>query len=598
MSTTQKTHLGIVLAGAVTAGAFTAGAIDYIVNTLNQWELAYKNDKRNVVPKPNVVIDVLTGASAGSIAAAVTTLGLSINSLPFVEDVNSETASKNLLYDTWVNLGLEENQNMIDLLLSLNDIKNKDNEVVINSLLNTSFIDNMMNKLVNRVNDYLEQNYSNPEKTTLLPNFVNPNLEILMTLSNLRGIPIDLYFSSEKDKVGHSMTYHKAYALFEYGKKYYDPHSEAAILPFNIRNEQHVKVFLRSARASGAFPIGLKSIPFNKVNNAYIKANIKRLFGNENNIEPRLSKEGYDFIAVDGGMTNNEPLAEALKSLKTKGENYRMILVDPFPSYIKPDKKYDTTKSSIYSILPQLITTLRDQAIFKENDIIDLFKENTKKHMIWPTRSDKNGNSLPNAIACGALEGFSGFLDKKFRVHDYRLGQKNAQSFIRKYFYTEITNTSHFSPEFINRFAIKDDEKGIYKVPIIPDYTIQNKNQLNGTAVFSPSLKNELEPYPVVDVKPMIEQIELPLQKRIRKIVDVSFNQFKKEKFDTRQTYIHSLISDRNSKSIPEEIFNSILKKTGDFFMNLIGKNLLSKSITRKAIDILIKELDDFKLIK
>lgn len=216
----EKLHLGVVLAGAVTAGAFTAGVIDYLVNTLRNWEKEYEKDPNNV-PKPNVVLDVLTGASAGSIAAAVTTLGLGTNNLPFVEDVHSPDASKNILFDTWVNLGLKPEEDVLDTLLSLDDIAEDESEL--RSMLNTSFIERMVETLIKRVKE---------SEVIDLPNYVNPDLEILMTLSNLRGLPIDLRFSGS-DKFGHSMTYHKAYALFQYGKE--NDNGEHDKLNFNVK---------------------------------------------------------------------------------------------------------------------------------------------------------------------------------------------------------------------------------------------------------------------------------------------------------------------------------------------------------------------------
>ncbi len=43
----QKTlHLGICMAGAISAGAYTAGVIDYLLESLENWEKAKKLPKR------------------------------------------------------------------------------------------------------------------------------------------------------------------------------------------------------------------------------------------------------------------------------------------------------------------------------------------------------------------------------------------------------------------------------------------------------------------------------------------------------------------------------------------------------------------------
>jgi len=49
------------------------------------------------------------------------------------------------------------------------------------------------------------------------------------------------------------------------------------------------------------------------------------------------------------------------------------------------------------------------------------------------------------ALACGALGGFSGFLSEKFRSHDYLLGRRNCQEFLRSHFRVPATTSPLFS---------------------------------------------------------------------------------------------------------------------------------------------------------
>jgi len=97
-----KFHLGITM-----AGAYTAGAIDYLFEALRRWE-DEKRNSRGPVPPHEIQIDVIGGASAGGITAALTGLAC-FTGLDSVNDF--EKASKpdykprNLLFDAWVNLG-------------------------------------------------------------------------------------------------------------------------------------------------------------------------------------------------------------------------------------------------------------------------------------------------------------------------------------------------------------------------------------------------------------------------------------------------------------------------------------------------------------
>lgn len=391
------------------------------------------------------------------------------------------------------------------------------------------------------------------------------------------------------------MSYHKAYASFQYGKKQEEDNFHPDKLPLDIENDNHLKLFLNCARASGAFPIGLKSVAFEKIPKSYIDANIKRLFGDGINLNPRIEEE-YKFLAVDGGMTNNEPIAEALKSLKEKGKHHKLLLIDPFPNYIEEETGFNVHKDSIFDVIPQLYKTLRNQTLFKESDIIALFQEGTDKNMIWPTRYDKDRNKHSNAIASGALSGFAGFLNREFRVHDYMLGQKNAQNFLRYYFLTE--NTEGWSDEMIKKFGLKDKNTGEQKVPLIPDFSIKKRTQGNYGIEFSPNIESEkkLPDFPNVGYKQTLVQIEPQLKKRVKQLVKSSFSEFRN--LEKPQETLHPLVQERNKKFLFHSARTWLRKQAGNLFMSVVGVNLITKTITNKVMNTLITELSDYGLLK
>lgn len=494
----EDIHIGLVLAGAVTAGAYTAGVLDYLLNTLDLWEEEYQKDKESVA-KPNVKIDAITGASAGSIVAAVTLLAMSTKRYENVKDANHQEPGKNLLFDTWVNLGLEPGKSMTDKLFSDSDLKDG-----VKSILNTDWITDLITKLM--------QDWSGMEKHPL-PDYINKELKVLMTLSNLRGIPLELSFSSGSGAIAHTMSYHKAFAYFKLNKTVDD--EDKTTFPLDLERREDVQLLLECSRASGAFPIGLKSVPFTKaVPKEYIEANLGEIF-NGAKINARI-EEPYRFLAVDGGMTNNEPIAEAIRILnprqkKTpldkkindilkegndhglsadaqlvriskaleveKQANKPIIMIDPFPNYSFPEAKNAPLPDKVLNekylndalmkVVPKLYETLRNQVLFKESDIGDLFNNDSQKGMIWPTRSIDKDN-YRNAIASAALGGFAGFFRREFLKHDYMLGQKNCRSFLRNYFYSDLKE-SDWPPVMIEKFEFLS-EKGEKSLPLIPDY--------------------------------------------------------------------------------------------------------------------------------
>jgi len=579
----NKIHIGLVLAGAVTAGAYTAGVLDYLFNTLFIWEMQYEKDPENT-PKPNVIIDIFTGASAGSIVSAVSLIGLATDSLKEVTDPFSKESGNNILFDTWVNFGLCNQDDISQHLFSAEDLK----AGRLDALLNVDFMDHMIDKIVMK---------NRSIKVNILPTFINPNIDILFTLSNLKGIPIDLYFDSNKRKVAHTMSYHKAFAYFQNNK----PDNDDSKLNLDLTDEQSVRFFLKCARASGAFPIGLKSVSFSNIPKDYITANLKRIFGENFKFVPRV-EENYSFTAVDGGMTNNEPIAEALSVIgKEFNKNYKLIMIDPFPNYIpKNPFKTEEVKEDLFHIVPQLISTLRQQASFKEKDISDMFDDNTDKNMIWPTRYDRDNKPLKNTIACGALSGFAGFIHKSFRIHDYMLGRKNCQSFLRYYFHlneAQHPTSSEWTTEMKDKYAFIDTSTKEQMLPIIPDFRIESKLIENSRARFYPYINEDNTKglsFPSIDYQKDIIPLETILNKRAKGIVDISYDYLRKKDDDATIP----IVKKRNELVFIKNFKIKVWKILGYTFMKTVGNRFIARTVSNKLTNIIIEELFKYKLLK
>ncbi len=514
-------RIGLILAGAVTAGCFTAGALDYLFNTLRMWEEAYVEDQRKdpadrlEIPKPSIMIDVIAGASAGSMNAAVALLALL--SRKFESEVKREgksvsieiEAERNLLYQTWVNYLIRLPEDKVDGLLatklfSTSDISGKDSEKV-KSLINAKLIEDVVDEL----KKILKKTGGNE-----LPAFVNSKLEVLMTLSNLRGIPVDLSFGEER---AHRMTYHKAYAHFKRGHS----NEDKGKYSLDFKSDNDIDNFLRCARASGAFPIGLRSVYLSEIEKEYIEINLKKIFQTDS-ITPQVP-DIFEFQAVDGGMTNNEPIGEALRIMKDFGHGEavakKLLMIDPFPSSSEELSREDLEKKdSLLDIVGGLYTTLRNQVRFKENDIKELFTEESKgpkRGMIWPTRFEyvlldgqEKRNEAKPPIATEAIDGFAGFFHHQFRIHDYKLGMKNCQNYLRWFYSQEpkaaaLPEEYKWSEKFKKEFYKRTKRKEGRALPVIldmrefgdPGLTIKEGNgvpdypQIQKSEVFTPELR-------------------------------------------------------------------------------------------------------------
>jgi len=462
----NKFRIGIAMAGAVSAGAYTAGVIDYLLEALERWEQAKKKNRElgpshkdydHSVPMHDVVIDVLGGASAGGMTAAITSLAMFEGMNPVRQPADGQTGNR--LYDSWVNLndGSGPRPEMVTFSqMLLNDDITDGN---IPSLLNSVPVDAIAEKAKN-----IQVNKQPGDPSW--PNYISKDLEVILTICTLRGVPIEINFGSaesdefnkETDPVpAFKMYLHKGIAHFTINPNnhaehlfHLDPNLEAS------RNQ-----LMECAKATGAFPVGLRS-RYMSTPRSYIKAHLKRMFGENININWEAIPENFDFTAVDGGTINNEPFGEVLRVLEERNEadlageettaergleyfpfkNYAILMIDPFPSFEENiDEAMKKELSSVVDVVPQLLGALRRQAMLKESELSKGFTKEHTRAMIFPVRRKKVTEDGVEkevkekyAIACGSLGGFGGFFSKKFRVHDFFLGRKNCQSFLRKHF--------------------------------------------------------------------------------------------------------------------------------------------------------------------
>jgi predicted acylesterase/phospholipase RssA len=96
----QPFRIALNTAGAVSAGAYTAGVLDFLVEALDAWYEARESGQRADIPKHDVVLEALKGASAGGMCAAISAVALQEE---FDHVRNSDPGEKsNRFYKNWV----------------------------------------------------------------------------------------------------------------------------------------------------------------------------------------------------------------------------------------------------------------------------------------------------------------------------------------------------------------------------------------------------------------------------------------------------------------------------------------------------------------
>ncbi|MFP9098994.1 patatin-like phospholipase family protein [Flavobacterium sp. RHBU_24] len=455
MSTTPTFHAGICMAGAISAGAYTAGVMDYLLEALEHWEKAKQlqsEGKLTGIPKHNFMIDVLGGASAGGMTAAITARGLQDQFAPVTTDTvkNEALAKANPLYNAWVNLKETKEQDMMDLLLNTDDIENniENKEKEVRAGLNSNFIKDIASDILDKcVSVKYERRY------------IAKDLDIFTTLTNLRGFSYKVNFKTSSGDRTHHMRMHRDYAFFtldDRAGKIAGTLPDGRI-PVHFSDEKGNSNVLKSAAmGTGAFPVGLESRDLTR-KSTYIKSSkYLNLMKGATGTDYTFLPESDDFLSlnVDGGVINNEPYeiteqlledrreiklreeaklkkaelkkaeqeakaalgaanlgtslteataTEEIKNIEEKEEDSfvmpkmnrsaalfesMVLMIDPFPDDDKKVPEY-IPKKAWRNVLPSIITAMRSQLMMKDEQIKRAYlSDDYTRFLIMPERYD------------------------------------------------------------------------------------------------------------------------------------------------------------------------------------------------------------------
>lgn len=531
----QKTFkLCLTMAGAVSAGAYTAGVMDYLLETLELWERAKKtNRSRGVhhpdydhsIPMHNVEIDVLSGSSAGGICSTLGFLALSDKNFKSCNKDNVD-GKNNVLYKSWVDMGDTPKSSTVDKLLDTSDLKMYKE---IRSLLNSEVIDDLANDAI----------CVREEKP--VPEYASNSLDVILTTTNLRGINflVDFDGSNYDSSKGTIITNHEGFLRYKLMNENFSPgipekESELYYV-LDLKDEDHLEYLKEATLSTAAFPIGLRSREM-KISAEYIKRYPQYLFNKAKGIQPLLPEgDIYTFNSVDGGVINNEPYGIGLKVLKEKNpehiknDRYGVIMIDPFPN---KDHDMGKTDNDILGIAGGLFKSLRNQVMFNQDGIMEALDLSSRtKFLIEPIRHvEKNGfwGRPVSDLASAALGGFGGFLSRDFRHHDFHLGRKNCQVFLRHYFAVaqeDVERRLSVVPtdQTIERFQYAmpaGDPDGKKFFPIIPDMRVLNNFSDKGDLKkYGKDANIQNPPYPKMNFSAFEVRYKKKIKSRVGKLV-------------------------------------------------------------------------------
>lgn len=488
----QPFLIGINMPGAVSAGAYTAGVLDFLIEALDAWYDAKAAGK--AVPMHDVSIEVFSGASAGGMCAAIASVMLQ-GAFEHIHDPN-KTGTTNKFYESWVN--------KIDIreLLKTDDIR-KGGHLV--SLLDCGIID--------EIAEYALHPVAAPQK----PPYISDRLTLFLTLTNVTGIPYSFPDKSTGLGVLREGTLHHADRLrFETVKPGQDSSMPIAKrLPVGQVAEKPDAgawgLLREAAKATGAFPIFLAPRILTRETADYdipMWLSINPSLQQKGQIIPPAWPSNTDTtietLNVDGGVIDNDPFnlahdhlaylnyerkrrdrqavaSETATADEDPNQNPRepeeadaaVISISPFPATFF-FKEASAKDADVTKAIADLASVLVAQSRFFGESLAVIASGTASRYMIAP--SDNHLGPDEPTLQCGTLGAFGGFFERSFRAHDFMLGRRNCQQFLRTQFVLPEGNAiiqdglARMGPsqraEYENNLDKNGRKKGWY--PIIP----------------------------------------------------------------------------------------------------------------------------------
>jgi hypothetical protein len=151
----------------------------------------------------------------------------------------------------------------------------------------------------------------------------------------------------------------------------------------------------------------------------------------------------------DGGCLDNEPFQYARWAImeapphpnpRDGAETDRAVLmIDPFPEPPgMPGWTPGGADPALLAVVRRALAVFVNAARFKPEEIAAALDRGVySRFLLAPQREDLQGGP---ALASGGLGGFGGTIAEAFRLHDFQLGRRNCQHFLRRHFVVPDAN--------------------------------------------------------------------------------------------------------------------------------------------------------------
>jgi hypothetical protein len=317
-------EIGLVLGGTGSTGPYTAGVLDFLIHALDEWDKAREAERDlpaelQTVPQHHIRLRIITGTSGGGICSLLTARALHYRFPAAVDGSPKKTLSANPYYDIWVN-----NIN-INHLLQSSDLEGYPIPPI-QALLNGEILKTIAGEGL-RYPSPQQQRSGKVTVATGRTYLANP-LPVVVTHTNLAGIPI--YFDYPGPRNTQAPLVPDGVAVYT-GTPESGPLEISASAGTPVLKSAPWESLAQYALGTSAFPVGLPARTVQRDGSHYAyrftwdtdKEMYAWLVPQWNRFAPTTGLNNYSFISLDGGCTDNEPIALATQTLEGLGYSQR-----------------------------------------------------------------------------------------------------------------------------------------------------------------------------------------------------------------------------------------------------------------------------------
>ena len=314
-------RLAITIAGAVSLGSYEAGVLYEVLDAIHQ-----HNTSDGVTDDEKILIDVMTGASAGAMTAAIVAQKMLYSANEFRGPYD------NPLYNVWVK--------RIDLGGLLKTVDGATGEV--EPPLRSIFSSNMVEGIAK---DTLLGRYATGEWPAAITHMAAArSISIGMTLTNLNGVDY-------------------GYDMQPCGKFIYTRHEDQMTRVVSVDGSDKPEVWqelVDASVASGAYPLAFRAKEMDRSRGEYAK----------NGLEP-WTDDPSRFTYTDGGILQNEPLGMAKNLVDEIDKHWYndsrfYLFVSPHGRTSSADSSFCEVNADYFQMMKRWAKVLLGQSEFQD----------------------------------------------------------------------------------------------------------------------------------------------------------------------------------------------------------------------------------------